>query len=111
MEGTEEEGVIAESKAITTVEVDGSSYVVVDWNAGKGDRRSDGRKTADFFVVEEGERAKKQRALYDPSHGRVGLKSKVGKSDLEDDNLIQLNEDSTTTTENAGENKVGYRTC
>jgi hypothetical protein len=30
MEGTEEEGVIAESKAITTIEVDGSSYVVVD---------------------------------------------------------------------------------
>ncbi len=57
-------------------------------------------------MVEGSERAKKQRVLYDPSHGRVGLKSKVGKSELEDDNLIQLNEDSTTTTEKAGERLV-----
>ena len=51
MEGTEQEGVSVESTAMTTVEVDGSSYFVVDRNRGNGDRRSDGRKMVDFFVV------------------------------------------------------------
>jgi hypothetical protein len=51
MEGTDQEGVIVESTATTTVEVDGSSYFVVDRNMGNGDRRSDGRKMVDFFVV------------------------------------------------------------
>jgi hypothetical protein len=72
MEGTEQEGVIVESTATATVEVDGSSYFVVDRNMGNGDRRSDGRKMVDFFVVKEGERAKKQRLLlYDPSFARL----------------------------------------
>ncbi len=66
----------------------------------KGNRRSDGRKMVDFFVVEGGERAKKQRVLYEPSQGRVRLQSKVLHSVLADDNVVaQLNEDATTITE------------
>jgi hypothetical protein len=89
MERTEEYGKIVERKAITTVEVDGTSYFVVDRNVGKGDRKSHGRKMVDFFMVEGGERSKKQRVYYDPSHGRVGPKSNVGKSELVEDNLTQ----------------------
>ena len=100
MEVSDKEGASDESMATTSVEVDGSSYFVVDRNMAKGDRRSDGRKMVDFFVVEGGERAKKQRVLYEPSQGRVRLQSKVLKSVLADDNVVaQLNEDATTITE------------
>ena len=100
MEVSDKEGASDESMATTSVEVDGSSYFVVDRNMAKGDRRSDGRKMVDFFVVEGGERAKKQRVLYEPSQGRVRLQSKVLNSVLADDNVVaQLNEDATTITE------------
>jgi hypothetical protein len=98
MDVTDEEGVIVQSTVITTVEVDGSSYFVVDRNMGNGDRRSDGQKMVDFCVLKEGERAKKQRVFYDPSQGCVRPKSKVLKSVLSGENVTQLNEDSTTRT-------------
>jgi hypothetical protein len=98
MEGTEQEGVSVESTAITTVEVDGSSYFVVDRNRGNGDRRSDGRKMVDFFVVKEGERAKKQRLLYDPSQGCERKKSKVLNCGSAHEHMFQLTEYSTTPT-------------
>jgi hypothetical protein len=91
-----------DSKAITMVEVHGSSHFVVDQDVGKGDRRSDGRVMADFFMVEAVERVTKQRILYDPSHGSVGQKSKVGISELADDLLNQLTEDAAITSEDAG---------
>jgi hypothetical protein len=103
MDVTDEDGVIVQSTVTTAVEVDGSNYFVVDRNMGNGDRRSDGRKMVDFFVLKEGERAKKQRVLYDPSQGRVRPTSKVLKSGLSGDNVTQLNEDSFTRTEKDGE--------
>ena len=102
MDGTVEESVVVQSKAITTNEVNGSSYFVLDRNVGKGDRRSDGSKMADFFEVGEGERLKKQRVLFNPSEGRVVPKSTVDKREFVDDNCAHFNKDPPKTTVNAG---------
>jgi hypothetical protein len=56
MEGSHERCKRIESKAVTTVEVEGSSYFVLRKDDGKGDRRRDGRVMADFFTDVNAER-------------------------------------------------------
>ena len=102
MEASDKECTSEESMATTTVEVDGSRYFVLDRNIANGDRRSDGCKMADFFGVNRGERAKKQRILYDPSPGRERLQSKGLNGGFADDNIAELNEEASTITTQMG---------
>lgn len=81
MEGTQEDGRKKDSNAIAMVEVEGSRYFVVDQDLRKGDRRGDGQIMAEFFTVGNGERLKKPRLLYDPSHGCIRQNSKVRKGE------------------------------
>ena len=102
MEVSDKECTSEESMATTTVEVDGSRYFVVDRNIANGDRRSDGCKMADFFGVKSGQRAKKQRILYDPSPGRERLQLKGLNGGFADDNIVELNEEASTITTEMG---------
>ena len=81
MEGTQEDGRKKDSNAVAMVEVEGSRYFVVDQDLRKGDRRGDGQLMAAFFTVDNGERLKKPRLLYDPTHGSIEQKPKVRKSE------------------------------
>ena len=81
MEGTQEVGRKKDSHPVPMVEVEGSRYFVVDQDLRKGDRRGDGQIMAEFFTVGNGERLKKRRLLYDPSHGCIRQNSKVRKGE------------------------------
>ena len=101
MEGTQEDGSVIGRNAIAMVEVEGSRYFVVDQDLRKGDRRGDGHLMADFFRVDDSERLKKQRLLYDPSHGIIRQKVKVRKSEEAVDVLNVVNDNAATAIEDA----------
>ena len=102
MEGTQEDGSVIGTNAIAMVEVGGSRYFVVDQDLCKGDRRGDGQSMSDFFTVYDGERLKKQRLLYDPSHGSIRpKKGKVRKSEEAVDLLNVVSDDAATANGDA----------
>jgi hypothetical protein len=102
MEGTEEDERKKDSNAIAMVEVEGSRYFVVDQDLRKGDRRGDGQLMAEFFTVENGERLKKPRLLYDPSHGCIRQNSKVRKGEEAVDLLNVLTGDAAMRNDEDG---------
>jgi hypothetical protein len=81
--------------------VAGSTYFVVDQDLRKGDRRGDGQLMADFFRVDVSERLKKQRLLYDPSHGIIRQRVRVQKSEEALDVLNVVNDNAATAIEEA----------
>ncbi len=103
MEASSETGCSStECSATTIVEVEGSSYFVVDNDLRKGDRRCDGRLMEDFFTVGDGERVKKKRILYEASHAGFKDGLKVRKNN---DAFLALNvlvdEDARSTIDGA----------
>ncbi len=101
MEGTQEDGSVKVRNAIAMVEEEGSRYFVVDQDLRKGDRRGDGQLMADFFRVDGSERLKKQRLLYDPSHGIIRQRVRVQKSEEALDVLNVMNDNAATAIEEA----------
>ena len=81
MEGSHERCKSIVNKAVTTVEVEGSSYFVLRKDDGKGDRRRDGRVMAEIFTGVDAERLKKKRMLYDPSPRIVRKNPKEGNNE------------------------------
>jgi hypothetical protein len=102
MECTQEDGIVTDTNAIAMVEVEGSRYFVVDQDLRKGDRRGDGQLMAEFFTVENGERLKKPRLLYDPSHGCIRQNSKVRKGEEAVDLLNVLTGDAAMRNDEDG---------
>jgi hypothetical protein len=106
MEDTEEDGRMKDSNATATVEVEGSRYFVVDQDLRKGDRRGDGHLMEAFFTVGNGERVKKPRLLYDPSHGSIRQNPKVRNSEEAMDELNVLTGDAANRNEDAVINRA-----
>ena len=102
MEAFETGSSSTECSAPTMVEVEGSSYFVVDTDVSKGDRRCDGRLMEDFFTVGDGERVKKKRIFYEASHACVseGL-NVMKKKDAHVALNVLVDEDATLTKDGA----------
>jgi len=84
--------------------VDGFRYFDLRKDAGKGDRRCDGRLLADFFTGVDVERLKKKRMMYDPSHRTERKIPKVGKKDEAVGSLSKLADNADITNEGSGIN-------
>ncbi len=120
MEFTHEDGRMQYSNAVAMVEVEGSRYFVVDQDLGTGDRRGDGQLMAAFFTVENDERLKKPRLLYDPSHSCIRQNSKGRTSEeavdlqnvLTGDAAMRNDEDAVIRLdEGCLSSKKGNRNC